>query len=87
MSLKQWLSPASTSTSAKRNTKKKPRSKAPAFGRQFEQLEDRTVPAFTGVVVGPTATLTGDAAGDTLTVSVIGGFLQHNLPTGPGTFN
>jgi hypothetical protein len=79
MSLKQWLTPASTSTSAKRKTKNKPRRKAPAIGSHFELLENRTVPAFlTSGYSAAGVSITGDGASDNLTITASGGLLQHN---------
>jgi len=40
--------------------------------------------AVTGAVTGDTATLTGDAAADTIVISVNNGLLQHNLGTATG---
>ena len=40
--------------------------------------------AVTGAVTGDTATLTGDAAADTIIISVNNGLLQHNLGTATG---
>src|SRR3954463_13802813 len=39
--------------------------------------------AVTGVVTGDTATLTGDAANDTITIGSNGVNLTHNTPPGP----
>src|SRR5262249_16161143 len=58
------------------------------FPVRLECLEDRVTPAFTGSVVGTTATLTGDANGDVLILSVNGANLQHNRFTlGDAGFN
>ena len=40
--------------------------------------------AVTGAVTGDTATLTGDAAADTIIISINDGLLQHNLGTATG---
>ncbi len=53
-----------------------------------EQLEDRRLLAYTATLAGNTATLTGDAVGDTLTFSQAGGLLAHNRFTvGDAGFN
>jgi Ca2+-binding RTX toxin-like protein len=54
----------------------------------IESLEDRRVMAFNMTLAGTTATVTGDAAADTLIIDQAGGLLQHNRFTvGDAGFN
>jgi hypothetical protein len=50
----------------------------------LECLEARDVPAFTSVLSGTTATMTGSVNNDSLTVSVSAGLLTHDRGTDPG---
>src|SRR4029453_9138166 len=54
----------------------------------IERLESRIVLSYTAILSGTTATLTGSAASDTITISASGGLLSHSrFAAGDAGFN